>query len=72
MRERDCASKIAALTPPPWRQRMRGSGLESGTEAGSLEGGGVTDIGIFGNAFVDLRVRGSLRERREEDGVEGR
>jgi len=51
---------------------MRGSGLESGTEAGSLEGGGVTDIGIFGNAFVDLRVRGSLRERREEDGVEGR
>jgi hypothetical protein len=30
MRDRDCALKIAAFTPPPWRHRSRGRFLESG------------------------------------------
>lgn len=35
MRERDCASKIAAFTPPPWRQSMRGKSFELGVVDGS-------------------------------------
>ena len=40
IKERDWASKIAAFTPPPWRQRRRGSGLESGMTDGTFEGRG--------------------------------
>lgn len=43
MSDRDCASKIAALTPPPCRQRILGNGLVSGIVAG-----------IFDAAFENL------------------
>lgn len=33
--ERDCAAKMAALTPPPWRQRRRGREREG--SAGGFE-----------------------------------
>ena len=46
--ERDCASKMVAFTPPPWRQRRRGSGFESGTVAGILEPGGLVVEGMVG------------------------
>ena len=49
MRDRDCASKIAALTPPPCRQRMRGRSFVSGVVEGILEIGGddVERIVVF-------------------------
>ena len=37
MSDRDCASKIAALTPPPCRQRILGKGLVSGIVAGIFD-----------------------------------
>ena len=52
IKERDCASKIVALTPPPWRQRIRGNDLVSGFTGGILEGGG--EEGIFRNRKVSI------------------
>lgn len=37
MSARDCALKMAALTPPPWRQRIRGREVVSGFVEGSLD-----------------------------------
>jgi hypothetical protein len=38
---------MAAFTPPPWRQRRRGSGFESGAVAGILEPGGLVVDGMM-------------------------
>jgi len=46
MRERDCTSKIAALTPPPWRQSIRGRGFESGIVVG-MEGMIALVVSLF-------------------------
>jgi hypothetical protein len=48
MRERDWALKIAAFTPPPWRQRRRGNDRESGIVSGTLD----VEMGIMTRANV--------------------
>jgi hypothetical protein len=56
MSERDCASNIAAFTPPPCKQRIRGSELVSGLVEGSLGSGGDIVEGMIETAIVPQDV----------------
>lgn len=53
MRDRDCASKMAALTPPPCKQSILGRGFVLGFVVGILEMGGDSIKGIARNVEED-------------------